>query len=106
MLIDKILRDVIQCFIRRLRPELEIRVIEKDTFREVINDTIDTEQSLAANFALRRNGNTDYLKSEETTNNKNNETTRSNVTLEDKNICSIYKKPGHTTEKFLHLRGI
>ena len=34
-------RDVIQCFIRGLRPELEIRVEAKDTFREVINDSID-----------------------------------------------------------------
>ena len=34
-------RDVIQCFIRGLRPELEIRVEEKDTFRELINDSID-----------------------------------------------------------------
>ena len=35
-------RDVIQYFIRGLRPELEIRVVEKDTFKEVINATIDT----------------------------------------------------------------
>ena len=35
-------RDVIQCFIRGLRPKLEISVVEKDTFKEVINDTIDT----------------------------------------------------------------
>ena len=34
-------RDVIQCFIRGLRPELEIHIEEKDTFKEVINDTID-----------------------------------------------------------------
>ena len=37
-------RDVIQCFIRGFRPELEIRVEEKDTFKEDINDTIDIEQ--------------------------------------------------------------
>ena len=34
-------RDVIQCFIRDLRPESEIRAEEQDTFKEVINDTID-----------------------------------------------------------------
>ena len=47
--------DVIQCFIGGLRPELEIRVEEKDTFREVINDSIDIERRLAANSALRKN---------------------------------------------------
>ena len=36
----------------RLRPELEICVEEKDTFREVINDSIDIERRLAANSAL------------------------------------------------------
>ena len=34
-------RDVIQCFTRSLRPELEIRIEEKHIFREVINDSID-----------------------------------------------------------------
>ena len=33
-------KDLIQFFIRGLCPELEIRVEEKDTFREVINDSI------------------------------------------------------------------
>ena len=31
-------RDVIQCFIRGLRPELEIRVKTKEIFKEVFND--------------------------------------------------------------------
>ena len=79
-------RNVIQCFIYGLRPELEVRIVEKDTFKEVINDTIDTERRLAANSALRRNRNTDYLKTEESTNNKNNKTTRFNVALEDNSI--------------------
>ena len=90
------------CFIRGLRPELEIRVVEKDTFKEVINDTIDTERRLAANSALQRNRNTDYLKTEELTNNKNNKTTRLNVALEDKIICLIFQNPCHTTEKCFH----
>ena len=62
--------DEIQCFIRGSRPELEICEVEKDTFKQVINDTIDTEGILAANSALRRNKNTLYLKTEESTNNK------------------------------------
>ena len=37
-------RDVIQCFIRGLRLELEIRVEEKSIFREVIYDGIDTDE--------------------------------------------------------------
>ena len=36
-------KDVIQCFIRGLRPELQIRVQEKDTLKEVISDSIDIE---------------------------------------------------------------
>ena len=35
-----------------------------------------------------------HLKTEESTNNKNNKTTRFNVALEEKIICSICKKPG------------
>ena len=77
-------RDVIECFIRGLRPELEIRVEEKDTFREVINDSIDIERRLAANSALRRNKNMKYSNSDEPTNNKNNKVTRFNVAREDK----------------------
>ena len=46
-------KGLIQCFIRGLRPELEIRVEEKNTFREVINDSIDIERRLAVNSALR-----------------------------------------------------
>ena len=57
-------RDVIQCFIRGLRPKLEIRVEEKDSFREDINDSIDMERRLAANSALRRNKNLEYAKSD------------------------------------------
>ena len=53
-------RDVIQCFIRGSRPELEIRIEEKDKFKEVINDTIDIERRLAATSALRRNKNMEY----------------------------------------------
>ena len=91
-------RDVIRCFIRGFRPELEIRVEEKDTFKAVINDTMDIERRLAANSALRRNRNADYLKTKKSTNNKNNKTTRFNVALENKTIWFICRKPGHTTE--------
>ena len=97
-------RDVIQCFIRGLRPELEIRVQEKDTFRKVINDSKGIERRLASNSALRRNKNMEYLKSEEPTNNKNNKTTRFKVALENKTIRLICKKSDHTTEKCFHLR--
>ena len=65
---------------------------------------IDIERRLAATSALRRNKNTDYFKTEESTNNnKNNKTTRLNVALENKTICLICKKLGHTTEKCFHL---
>ena len=45
----------------------------------------------------------DYSKSDEPTNNKNNKVTRFNVAREDKFICLICKKPGHSTEKCFHL---
>ena len=61
------------------------------------------ERRLAANCALRRNRNTDYLKTKESTNNTNNKTIRFNVALQDKIICLICKKTGHTTEKCFHL---
>ena len=96
-------RDVIQCFIRGLHPGLEIRIEEKDTFREVINDSIDIERRLAANSALRKNKNMEYLKSDEQTNNKNNKVTRFNVARDDKFVCLICKKPGQSTEKCFHL---
>ena len=62
-------RDVIQCFIRGLHPESEIRVKTKETFKEVFNDTINVERDLAASSALRRNKNSDYLKMDDSTNN-------------------------------------
>ena len=68
-------RDVIQCSIRGLRPELEIRVKEKDTSKEIINGSIDIERRLASTSALQRNRNINYLKTEESTNNENNKTT-------------------------------
>ena len=45
----------------------------------------------------------EYLKSDEQTNNKNNKVTRFIVAREDKFVCLICKKPGHTTEKCFHL---
>ena len=83
--------------------ELEIRVEEKDTFREVINDSIDIERRLAANSALRRNKNMEYSKSDEPTNNKNNKVTRFNVARENKFVCLNCKKSGHATEQFFYL---
>ena len=53
-----------------MRSELEVRVVEEDAFKEVINNTIDTERWLAANSALRKNRNTEYLKTEASINNK------------------------------------
>ena len=82
-------RSVIQCFIHGLRPQLEIRVKEKGTFREVINDNIDTERRLAVNSAQRRNKNMEYSKSDEPTNNENNKVIRFNLAREDKFVWLI-----------------
>ena len=89
-------RDVIQCFIRGLRPELEIRVKTRETYNEVFHDTINVERDLAASSALRRNKNSDYLKMDDCINNRNNKTTRFNVARDYNINCIICKKkPGH-----------
>ena len=58
---------------------------------------------MAANFALRKIKNTEYLKNDEAINNKNSKVIWLNLAREDKIACSIYKKPGHTTGNFFHL---
>ena len=45
--------------------------------------------------------NTEYLKTDRWFINKNSKVTRFNVAREDKIICLIYKKPGHTNEKMV-----
>ena len=45
----------------------------------------------------------EYLKTDEQTNIKNNNVTRFNVSREDKFVCFICKKPGHTTENRFNL---
>ena len=92
-------RHLIQCFIRGLCLELEIRVEEKDTFRGVINDSFDIERRLAANSALQRTRNMEYTKSDEPINDKNSKVTRFNVAREEQFVCLICKKPGYVTEK-------
>ena len=47
-------KNVIQCFILGFRSELEICLEEKDTFKNVINYTIDIKRRLAANLAVRK----------------------------------------------------
>ena len=87
-------RDVIQCFIRGLRRELEIRVKTKETFKEVFNDTINVERDLAASSVPRRNKNSDYLKMDDSINNRNYKTTRFNVARDNNINCIICKKTG------------
>ena len=91
-------KDVIQCFIRCLRLELEIRVKTKESFKEVFSNTINVERDLAASSALRRNKNSDYLKTDNSINNRNNKTTRFNVARDNNMNCIICKKPGHVAE--------
>ena len=83
-------RDVIQCFIRGLRPKLEIRIKTKETFKEVFNDTINIDRDEAASSALRRNKNSDDLKLDDSMNNRNNKTTQFNVARDKKiNLYNI-----------------
>ena len=56
---------------------------------EVINDTIDIKRRLAANSAIRRNKNTEYLKTDGPINNRNTKTTSFDVAREDKIIIII-----------------
>ena len=75
----------------------------KETFKEVFNDTINIEKDLAASSALRRNENSDYLKMDDSINNKNNRTTWINVARDNNKNCIICKKPGHVAENCYHL---
>ena len=84
-------RDFIQCFIRGLRPELEIRVNAKETFKEVFNDPINVERDLAASSALGRNRNSDYLKMDDPINDRNNKTSRFYV-ARDNNVIIVLLK--------------
>ena len=68
---QNIQRDVIQCFIRGLRPELEIRVKTKETFKEDFNHAINVERVLAASSAPRINKYSDYIKMNDSINNRN-----------------------------------
>ena len=86
-----------------MRPESKVHVDKKDTFRKVINDSIDIERSLAANSAHCRNKNIAYSRTDRQINNKNNKVTLFNVAREDRIVCLNCKKPGHATHKCFHL---
>ena len=96
-------RDVIQFFIRGLRPELEIRVKTRETFKEVFNDTINVERDLTASSALRRNKDSDYSKMDDSINNRNDKTTWFNAARENNINCIICKKRGHVAENCYYL---
>ena len=59
--------------------ELQIRVKTKETFKEFFNDRINVERDLAASSALRKNKNSDYLKMDDSINNRNNKTVDSTL---------------------------
>ena len=61
---------------------------------------------MTVSSAPGRNRNTNYLKTEEPINDKNNKTTRVNVAREDKFVCLIRKKPGPATENSFHLSKV
>ena len=92
-------RDVIQCFIRGFRPELEIRVEEKDTFREVISDSVDIKRRLAANSALEE---INILNIQKLTN-QFIIVIYFIIVIVIQIVCLICKKSYHTTKKCFHL---
>ena len=58
---------------------------------------------MAASSALRRNKNSDYLKVDDSINNRNNKTARFNVARHNNINCIMCKKPGHVDENCYHL---
>ena len=58
---------------------------------------------MAASSALRRNQNSDYLKMDDSINNRKNKTTRFNVARDNNINCIVCKKPGHIAENCYHL---
>ena len=65
--------------------------------------TINVERDLAASSALWRHKNSDYLKMDDSINNRNNKTTRFDAARDSNINCIIYKKPGLVAENCYHL---
>ena len=93
-------RDVIDCFLRGLKPELEIRIGRADKFDEIVERAIREERNLTARNELRR-GNKQHSLFQESekspySNREFAKTNKINLTREELIKCQICQKTGHT----------
>ena len=93
-------RDAIDCFLRGLRPELEIRIGKANKFDEIVERAIREEKNLTARKELRR-GNRQHSSFQEaeisTHNNREFEKTNKIILAREEPIkCQICQKIGHT----------
>ena len=92
-------KDLIQCFLRGLRPEIEIRVKKEDVFRDVTNNAIEIERRLSAVADLRK-GNLykqtpGEMEEKERVNGPGNKSIRVNHAQEEVITCQICHGRGH-----------
>ena len=95
-------KDLIQCFLRGLRPEIEVRVEQGEVFKVVTNNAIEGERRLNAAADLRKDNifkqKTDELEENTRSSRHEPKSIRVNYTQEDVIICQLVTK-----EVTLHL---
>ena len=103
-------KDLIQCFLRGLRPEIEIRVEQGEVFKDVTNNAIEVERRLNAAADLRK-GNIfkqkpDELEENTRSNRHEPKSIRVNYTQGEVIICQFCNKRGHTASACRSLANI
>ena len=93
-------RDVIDCFLRGLKPELEIRIGRADKFDEIVERAIREERNLTARNEVRR-GNKQHSLFQEPEkspyiNQEFAKTNKINLAQEEPIKCQICQKTDHT----------
>ncbi|XP_051168395.1 uncharacterized protein LOC127286127 [Leptopilina boulardi] len=81
-------KDVLDCFIRGLKTDIETRLEDVNTFKDAINNAVEVERKLAANLALRSS----HRNREEKL-----ETKKDKIhIMREELICQICNKIGHS----------
>ena len=93
-------RDAIDCFLRGLKPEIEIRIGTASKFDEIVKRAIREERNLTARNELRRGNRQHSLFQEPEKSAYNNrefaKTNKINLAREEPIKCQICQKIGHT----------
>ena len=91
---------MIDCFLRGLKPELEMRIGRVDKFDEIVEIAIREERNLTSRNELRRGNRQNSLFQEVEKSSHNNrefaETNKINLAREGPIKCQICQKIGHT----------